>query len=121
MENPATLPIIGYTGAASSTVQLYWLDAAWRALQREDRALVHRISSGDLDPLTVADVVTAAARRVLRNPEGVQSESGGIDDYTESWKRADPTEDIYFTAAELRRLQSVGVGAGGWSGSVKYA
>jgi hypothetical protein len=120
MDNPATLPIVDYSGTASEDVQEYWLDAAWRALQREDRGLVARITAGDLDGDTVADVVYAAARRVLRNPDGVESESGGVDDFTESWKRADATQDIYFTAAELRRLLPVESATTGFVGSIKY-
>lgn len=122
MENPASAPIPGYTGTADANLQSYWLGVAWRQLQGEDRTLVARIEAGDLDAATAADVVTAAARRVLRNPEGFQEEAGGIDDYRESWKRADATEDIYFTAAELRRLLSddAAAAAGGWSGSMKY-
>jgi hypothetical protein len=123
VDNPAAAPIPGYTGTADGPLQQYWLDVAWRQLQREDRTLVARIESGEIDTDTVADVVMAAARRVLRNPEGFESESGAIDDYTEALKRADATEDVYFTAAELRRLQSVDAATavlGGWSGSTKY-
>ncbi|AIY15840.1 hypothetical protein GUY44_07420 [Pimelobacter simplex] len=121
MNNPASAPIPGYTGSADDELQQYWLDVAWRQLQREDRGLVGRIEAGQIDATTVADVVTAAARRVLRNPEGRESESGSIDDYQEAWKKADATEDIYFTAAELRRLQSADAAVlNGWSGSIKY-
>lgn len=123
MENPAVAPIPGYTGTADVDLQRYWLDVAWRQLQGEVRTLVARIEAGELDAATAADVVTAAARRVLRNPEGYLEESGRIDDYAEGWKRADATEDIYFTAAELRRLQPADAAAAvaaGWSGSVKY-
>lgn len=120
MDNPATAPIIGYTGPASNELQQYWLDVAWRQLQREDRALVARIEAGEVDAETVADVVVAAARRVLRNTEGVESESGSIDDFSESRKFSDATEDVYFTAAELRRLQPDNAWTGGFSGSVKY-
>lgn len=121
MNNPASAPIPGYTGPADDVLQQYWLDVAWRQLQREDRGLVGRIEAGQIDATTVADVITAAARRVLRNPEGRESESGAIDDYQEAWKNADATEDIYFTAAELRRLQPADAAVlNGWSGSVKY-
>lgn len=123
MDNPASAPIPGYTGTASVETQTYWLDVAWRQLQGEDRTLVARIEAGQLDAASVADVVTAAARRVLRNPEGFTEESGRIDDYAEAWKRADATEDVYFTAAELRRLSPMDAAAAvaaGWSGSVKY-
>lgn len=122
MENPASAPIIGYTGPATTEEQQHWLDVAWRQLQREDLALVSRIEGGEIDEATVADVVTAAARRVLRNPDGIDEESGRIDDYSESFKHVDATEDIYFTSAELRRLQSASAAAlrQGWSGSSKY-
>lgn len=120
MQNPATAPIVGYTGPADTTVQQYWLDVAWRALQGEDAGLVARVTAGTIDAATAADVVTAAARRVLRNPEGVESESGAIDDYTESWKNRDASEDIYFTAAEHRRLQGAAVASSDWVGSIKY-
>lgn len=120
MDNPALAPILGYDGIATTEIQQYWLDVAWRQLQREDRSLVTRISADEIDAATVADVVTAAARRVLRNPEGRESESGSIDDYQEAWKNADPSQDVYFTAAELRRLQSVDVLDTGWSGSAKF-
>lgn len=121
MDNPATAPIVGYSGSASQGTQAYWLNVAWRALQAEDRGLVARIESGDLDASIVADVVTAAARRVLRNPDGHEEESGAIDDYQEGWKNADSTEDVYFTAAELRRLQpDPSPILTTWSGSSKY-
>lgn len=115
MENPATAPITGYTGTADTTLQQYWLDVAWRALQREDRTLAARIGSNQIDQATVADIVTAAARRVLRNPDGLKEESAAIDDYRESRGRADATEDIYFTAAEMRRLAPPTLSAGSFS------
>lgn len=120
MINPASAPILGYDGALTADVQQDWLDVVWRQLQREDRGLVARITAGDIDALTVADVIASATRRVLRNPDGRESESGSIDDYQESWKNSDATQDVYFTAAELRRLLPVDVTAGGWSGSSKY-
>lgn len=120
MDNPATPPIVGYVGSATTDTQTYWLDVAWRALQGEDRGLVARIQAGLIDAKTVADIITAAARRVLRNPEGVTEESGSLDDYSESWKRKDATEDVYFTAAELRRLAPDAATYGGFVGSVKY-
>lgn len=121
MSNPASAPIVGYDGPATTDVQQHWLDVAWRQLQREDRSIVTRIGAGQLDGATVADVVTAAARRVLRNPEGLKDESGRIDDYQESASFVDATEDVYFTAAELRRLlPDEAAILTGWSGSLKY-
>lgn len=125
MENPATsaaLAARGYNGTATPDVQQTRLDEAWRALQRERElpGLVARIESGDLPVENVIDVIAAAALRVLRNPEGVEEETGAIDDWRESWKRADATEDIYFTAAEIRRLQPVDVVVP-TAGSFKYS
>lgn len=120
MDNPAIAPIVGYDGPAPEDVQQYWLDVAWRALQGEDRSLVANIEAGKIDVAMVRDVVTAAARRVLRNPDGNVSEDFAIDDYRESWKKSDSTEDIYFTAAELRRLRPEEPVITGWSGSMGY-
>lgn len=118
---PAALTARGYSGPASTEVQQTRLDEAWRALQRERGlpGLVARIQSGELPVENVVDVVAAAALRVLRNPEGFEEESGSIDDYRESSKRADATEDIYFTAAEIRRLQPTGPVL--TAGSFKYS
>lgn len=120
MNNPATSPITGYAGPATTQVQQYWLDVAWRGIKADVPDLVARAESNPELLAIAADVVTAAARRVLRNPEGNEAETGSIDDYTESWKRSDSTEDVYFTTAELRRLAAPNAPTGGWSGSVKY-
>lgn len=123
MDNPAQasdLTARGYSGTASPEVQQTWLDVAWRALRREVPTLDADLASGAVDPMDVIDVLASAVLRVLRNPEGFESESGQIDDYSESWKRSDASLDVFFTAAELRRLRTVSPFAGGWSGSVKY-
>lgn len=125
MENPAVpgdLTKRGYTGPASVEVQQTRLDEAWRALQRQRElpGLVARIESGDLSAADVVDVIAAAALRVLRNPEGVEEESGAIDDYRESFKHADASQDLYFTAAEIRRLQPATVLPPSFVGSMKY-
>lgn len=123
MDNPASptsLANRGYTGPADVTVQQTRLDEAWRALQLELPLLVGWVAAGHLTAEAVADVVSAAALRVLRNPEGHTEGSGAIDDWRESWKLADSTEDLYFTAAELRRL-SAAVPAAPTAGSFKYS
>lgn len=127
MENPAQPSDVtdrGYSGTASGTVQQTWLDVAFRALRRDLSRLGvdldAAVAAETLDQDDVKDVVVAAALRVLRNPEGVEQESGGIDDYTESATRRDATEDVYFTAAELRRLTPA-VASTTWAGSVKYS
>lgn len=123
MQNPATardLVARGYSGAFSEDVQETRLDEAWRALRREVPTLEASLTAGTLDRLDVVDVVCAATMRVLRNPEGVEEESGALDDYRESWKRADSSQDLYFTAAELRRLTPIAATLGGFAGSVRY-
>lgn len=103
--NPAGLVALtarGFTGDGSEGQTR--LDEAWRQLRLEVPSLVTRLASGELETAAVVDVVAAAALRVLRNPEGNAEGSGALDDYRESWKRADPTQDLYFTAAELRRM-----------------
>lgn len=122
MQNPALvadLRKLGWDGEDEHGQA--WLDIAWRALRREIPNLDECLASGEITTEDIADVVVAAALRVLRNPEGVLQESGGIDDYQESWRRADASQDVYFTKAELRRLcgatDPVSVP---WVGSVKY-
>lgn len=114
MENPAKpsdLTNRGYTPRPTdpATLPQTRLDEAFRALNLELRtvgapSLDWSIQAGHINTDDVIDVVVAAALRVLRNPEGVEEESGSIDDYRESRRRADATQDIYFTRAELRRL-----------------
>ena len=107
MENPATTAALtdrGYALPEGSSAPQTRLDEAWRALQREVRSLESSLASGWIDSEDLVDVVAAAALRVLDNPEGIEEESGSIDDWRESRRRANATRDIYFTAAELRRL-----------------
>lgn len=82
------------------------LDEAWRALQIEVPGVESRLTAGTLSGDVVVDVLCSAALRILRNPEGYTDGSVSIDDFSESWK-TDPRSqsiDLYFTAAELRRL-----------------
>lgn len=120
MDNPADpmdLADRGYAiSEAPSTVETTRLNEAWRALVAEIPSIPARITAGTLDVNTVIDVVCSAALRVLRNPDGRKRASGAIDDYREEWELADSTQDVYFTAAELRRLTPAVYGAG----SMKY-
>lgn len=113
----------GYDGPASDAVQKTWLDVAWRALRRELRPfdLDAAIAEERVDAQDVVDVVAQAALRVLRNPEGAESRSGSIDDYDEAEKLADASSDVYFTAAELRRLAPVSSEPTTFAGSFKYS
>lgn len=109
MDNPATTAALtarGYALPNGSQAPQTRLDEAWRALQRERSlpGLVARIEAGELAVEDVVDVIAAAALRVLRNPEGLEEDSGSIDDYRETRRHADASIDLYFTAAEIRRL-----------------
>ena len=121
MQNPATtadLIKLGYTPVpADSLVPQAWLDRAFRSLVLEVPSLEASITAGKFTAADVIDVVVAAALRALRNGDGVTDEARSLDDYSETFKRADATEDIYFTAAELRRLVPQVFGGG----SFKYS
>lgn len=122
MENPAQPSDLAgrdYSGPASEAVQQNWLDAAFRALRRALRK--EGVEIDVLDPDDVKDVVVSSALRVLNNPGGVKSASGGLDDYTEAATFADSTQDVYFTTAELSGLIPVSSLPGSWAGSVKYS
>ena len=121
MDNPAQSSDLAARGwEGDLEVARTWLDVAWRALRREVPSLEASITSGSLDAADAGDVVSAAALRVLRNPEGFKQRSGAIDDYQESGTYSDATQDVYFTAAELRRLTPVGYAGGVFAGSIKY-
>lgn len=118
MDNPADLSDLtgrGYTG--DDGVGQVRLDEAWRALLLEVPTIPASVASGILDPLAVADIIASAAMRVLRNPDGVKEAGGAVDDYRESRTYSDASQDVYFTAAELRRLRIMPVPT---SGSIKY-
>lgn len=84
------------------------LDEAVRLLLRKAPTIIARMDSYDpttgtgIDPDFVKDKVIGAVLRVLRNPEGFQSESEGDYSY-----RKNPTEasaNIWFTKDELLDL-----------------
>lgn len=127
--NPSDLTNRDYAGPASTQVQQTRLDEVWRALRRErfsDGLLVGpsldaRVGTvGDITVDDVVDVVCSATLRVLRNPDGAKQESGSVDDYQESRTLVDASLDVYFTAAELRRLAPE-VTAVPTAGSFKYS
>lgn len=122
--NPATLGDLTASGyddpRTSDIVRQRRLDQAWRALRLELPCLTGRIAAGTIDPEAVADVVVAAAMRVLDNPDGREAEEFAVDDYRESWRRANATTDFYFTAAELRRLRGTDAAQQPYAGSIPY-
>lgn len=94
------------TDAAAKKNAQVKLDEAWRALQGELPGVAARVTAGTLDNETVVDVLCSAVLRQLRNPDGYVKGSVSIDDRTKTWELpGDGTSaDLYFTAAELRRL-----------------
>lgn len=121
-QNPATWQDLvnrGYVLVSPDphTVETTRLGEAWRALIGELPTLPARMDAGQVDLDTVKDVVSAAALRVLDNPRGSERVDYAIDDWRESETLANATKDMYFTAAELRRLSPVSYGAG----SVQYS
>lgn len=118
MDNPADPGDARLTAYAGNGALQAWLDASWRALQRELPAIVAWIQAGAVSEADAGDVVISAALRVLRNETGAEEESTAIDDYNERTKFADASLDVYFTAAELRRLSPGPIGAN--SGSFSF-
>ena len=82
------------------------LDRTWRALLAELPGLEARIASGEVTAEPAADVVIDASLRVLNNPEGLMTFDESIDDYKRggTYSERSLSNDLYFTAAELRRL-----------------
>lgn len=110
MRNPALLRDLAARGYSvpeepAAIVEQTRLDEAWRALVAEIPSIPTRIAAGMLEEEVVVDTVVRAALRVLRNPEGVERTDYAIDDYREGRTLANATDDVYFTAAELRRLE----------------
>lgn len=100
-----------FPGSVPSTGQIK-LDEAWRLLQQSVPSVPSRIADASLDEEIVVDVLCSAVLRVLDNPSGYVEESVAIDDRTKTVKR-DPerfSNDLYFTASELRRVSVVASG-----------
>lgn len=119
MDNPASPadPRLAAYAGNGALLQVR-LDESWRALQRELPALVSWITGGQVTAPDAGDVVISGVLRVLRNPDGAAEESSSLDDYSENTKRADATLDVYFTSAELRRLnpaEAIGANSGSFS------
>lgn len=108
MQNPATVQDLADRGHHLSdppTVEQTRLDEAWRALVAEIPSIPRRIETLMLDVDVVVDTIARAALRVLKNPDGIQRTDYAIDDWREGRAFANATDDLYFTAAELRRLE----------------
>lgn len=116
MENPGTLAKLEtlwrpLTDSAEEGRVQARLDQTWRALQWEVPSLVERLTNGDIEPDLVADVIHSATLRILQNPEGLETFDRALDDYREGGKYgATSSNDLYFTAAELRRVSPRGTG-----------
>jgi len=84
------------------------VDEAVRLLVRKIPSIVARIDAYDpatgagIDPLFVKDKVLNAVIRVLRNPEGFQSETEG--EYSYRMNRTEASANVWFTKEELADL-----------------
>ena len=78
------------------------IDTAARLLIRKVPALVARIVAGELDADFVKDKVVACVLRVLRNPEGLESEQEGNYDY--KFRNLVASGDLWYTRDELNDL-----------------
>lgn len=120
MDNPAILDDLRdrwypnpLDDSAAADVAETILDDAWDALQDEAPGVDARLTAGSISTSSVIRAIVYAAKRVLENPENYTDGSVSIDDFAESWKRdaASVSNDLYFTAAELRRVGATPVGA----------
>ncbi len=73
-----------------------------RMILRKIPDLAARIDAGELDADDVRDIEAEAVYRVLRNPDGIYSETDGAYAYTKSADAADNT--LRITADEWRTL-----------------
>lgn len=78
------------------------IDEAVRLLFRKIPTIQSRIASGALDPLFVRDKVLGAVMRVLRDPEGIQSETEG--NYSYKRNPIVASGNIWYTKEELADL-----------------
>lgn len=78
------------------------IDEAVRLLLRKIPTIQSRIAAGTLDPLFVRDKVVGAVLRVLRDPEGMQSETEG--NYSYKRNPIVASGNIWFTKDELADL-----------------
>lgn len=78
------------------------IDEAVRLLIRKVPNIVTRMAAGSIDPLFVRDKVLGAVMRVLRDPEGLESETEGNYSYKKNPVVA--SGNIWFTKDELADL-----------------
>lgn len=81
------------------------LDEAVRLLIRKVPTVVARMAAGSIDPDFVKDKVVGAVLRVLRNPEGIQSETEG--NYSYKVNPITASGNVWFTKDELADLGAV--------------
>lgn len=78
------------------------IDEAVRLLIRKVPTVVARMAAGSIDPDFVKDKVVGAVLRVLRDPEGIQSETEG--NYAYKRNPIVASGNIWFTKDELADL-----------------
>lgn len=90
--------------SAENTVAQTHLDDAWLELQQNVPTMVARleVEPAVLDVNIVKRVLAQMVKRVLKNPDGYQSEQ--IDDYKFVRAKEDATGELYITERELALL-----------------
>lgn len=118
MENPAAPADIEARwrplSSAESTVAQTHIDDAWLELQHYVPTMVTRLEAdpAELDVNVVKRVLAQMVKRVLKNPDGYQSEQ--IDDYKFVRAKEDASGELYITEKELALL-APGVSTGAFS------
>lgn len=91
------------------------IDEAVRLLIRKVPTIETRMAAGQLDPLFVKDKVLGAVMRVLRDPEGYESETEGNYGYKRNpivasgniWYTADELADLGLGLSEVAKPRTV--------------
>jgi hypothetical protein len=87
------------------------IDRAERMLVAQVKSIPTRLAAGTLAVENVQDAIITAVLRVVRNPEGLQSETEG--NYLYSVSRDVAGGKLYFTADDLLLVRSVRKGSAG--------
>lgn len=95
-----------FEGDLSQFTQQYLESKIGAAVRRADsrwRARIDaRLASGDLDPEAYRDVICDAVARIIRNPEGFQTEADG--GYSYGRRPTVASGDLWFTQDDVATL-----------------
>lgn len=91
-----------------------WLNYAEKRLRSKVANLDAKVADGTIDADDVKLAIINAVLRIIRNPDGYQSEQGG--DYGYSLRRDVASGSLFFTAEDLAPLGITGVRRAGTIG-----